>query len=155
MSYNILTLRKMYLVEVEMYSSWSISSILGVYVSFLFILLHLLVWLIESYTSREDVHVFGEVRYCRGPSVCRSLALCKACHLGLIASLTFNILDAKSACLFASLSRGNISFKNWKKICGSVSTNKSIDWSVQYQLPLTRWVNTMSLSRALSYAVLH
>jgi len=65
MSYNILTLRKVYLVEVEIYSSWSISSILGVYISFLFILLHLLVWLIESYTSRKDVHVFGELRYCR------------------------------------------------------------------------------------------
>ena len=35
MSYNILALRKVYLVEVEIYSSWSISSILGVYVSFL------------------------------------------------------------------------------------------------------------------------
>ena len=43
MSYDILTLRKVCLVEVEIYSSWSMSSILGVYVSFLFILLHLLV----------------------------------------------------------------------------------------------------------------
>ena len=40
---------------------------------------------------------------------------------GLIDNLTLSALDAKSACLFASLSRGNVSCKNLKKVCGNSS----------------------------------